>query len=120
MEYNEQQKSKIDQKIDLIKKCLLNFDINFYFEKMPKKIKGLSIVQNDIKIIVINSCFRWNYKRIEEIARHEFCHILHPDTMYNLNDGAKLIIKREKDRHTLESEFYKQLNNVNIKSAVSG
>lgn len=120
MEYSETQKIKIDRKIDLIKSCLNNFNINFYFADLPPKVKGLSIIQGDIKIIVINNCFRWNYRRIEEIARHEFSHILKPDTMYNFKSNTKDIITHEKARENALKEFYEELNNANIKSAVNG
>lgn len=120
MEYSDTQKRKIDHKIDLIKSCLKNFNINFCFSDLPPKVKGLSIIQGEIKIIVINNAFRWNYKRIEEIARHEFSHILNPSTMYNIGDNINIKLKREKDRENAIKEFYEQLNNANLKSVVNG
>ena len=113
-------KQRINKKIDLIKTCLNCYNIELIFQPLPAKIKGMAIIQGDIKIIVINSVFQWNYKRIEEIARHEFSHILNPSTMYNLSDNINIKLKREKDREDALKEFYKQLNNANIKSVVSG
>lgn len=113
-------KKRINKKIDLIKACLNCYDIELIFKPLPAKIKGLAIIQGEIKIIVINSVFRWNYKRIEEIARHEFSHILNPCTMYNLSDDINIKLKRERARENALKEFYEQLNNANLKNVVSG
>lgn len=113
-------KKRINKKIDLIKACLNCYDIELTFQVLPAKVKGLAIIQGDIKIIVINSVFRWNYKRIEEIARHEFSHLLNPSTMYNIGDNINIKLKREKARENALKKFYEQLNNANLKSVVNG